>query len=61
MAVVFTSSHTSGRPVKGNGRIRLEVRDPLLTLQANRTYNWPYIERKIDFVRAVAAPTCLLD
>ena len=28
--------------MKGNGRIRLEVRDPLLTLQANSTYNWPF-------------------
>ena len=43
-------SHTSGRPVHGNGHIRMEVRDPLGTLNPNITYDWPYVERSVEYV-----------
>ena len=43
-------SHTSGRPVRGNTRITLEVRPPMKEINPNKTTKFPSLTREVVYV-----------
>ncbi|CAD5111927.1 DgyrCDS1188 [Dimorphilus gyrociliatus] len=49
LAGLITVNHTSGRPAKGQGKVRLEIRDPKTKLVDGKEYKWDYIEKPIFY------------
>ena len=50
MSLHLFSSHTSGRPVRGNTRITLEVRPPMKEINPNKTTKFPSLTREVVYV-----------
>ncbi|ELT87097.1 hypothetical protein CAPTEDRAFT_227765 [Capitella teleta] len=49
IAGVIHANHTNGRPCKGNGTIKIEIKDAKKVLEDGKDYHWPTIHRALHF------------